>query len=97
MNKVIEDKEVTIISDRHPGLMHSVSVIFGIDNHAYCYRHLKENFSSFYSKQNTRRSKGKDNALQWPEKITYAWVDTKCHVHMHELCKFNDVFATWIE
>ena len=31
--------------------------------HAFCYRLLKDNFNSFHSKQNTRGSKGKDNAL----------------------------------
>ena len=59
MKKVIENKEVFIISDRHSGLVRSVPEIFGVDNYAYCYRHLKEKFSSFYSKQNTRRSKGR--------------------------------------
>ena len=70
MKKVIGDKEVVIISYRHPGLVCSVPEIFGVDNHAYCYRHLKENFSSFYSKQ--KGSKEKDNALQWLVKIAYA-------------------------
>ena len=61
-----------------------------IRTYQYCYRHLNENVSSFYSKKNTRESKGRNNAIQWLDKIVYARVDTECNVHMHELCKFND-------
>ena len=68
-----------------------------IRTYQYCFRHLNENVSSFYSKQNTRESKGRNNAIQWLDKIVYARVDTKCNVHMHELRKFNDAFATWIK
>ncbi|KAL6325791.1 hypothetical protein AAG906_026620 [Vitis piasezkii] len=32
-------------------------------NHAYCYRHVKENFSSFLNKQNIRGKKGKEDVL----------------------------------
>lgn len=37
-------KEVIIISGRHPALLRSVPEVFGVENHAYCYHHLKENF-----------------------------------------------------
>ena len=97
MKKVIKDKEVVIIPNRHPSLLRSVPKIYGVDNHAYCYLHLKENFSSFYSKQNKNGSKGKKNTLQWLDKIVYARVNIEYNDHMHELRKFNDVFATWIE
>ncbi|KAL6326898.1 hypothetical protein AAG906_012174 [Vitis piasezkii] len=49
---------IIIISDGHPALLRSVPEVFGLENHAYCYRHLKENFSSFLSKHNTRGNKG---------------------------------------
>ncbi|RVX19034.1 hypothetical protein CK203_007171 [Vitis vinifera] len=68
---VVGNKEVIIISDRHPALLRSVPEVFGIENHAYCYRHLKENFSSFLSKHNTRGNKGKENALQFLDSIAY--------------------------
>ncbi|RVX22854.1 hypothetical protein CK203_008385 [Vitis vinifera] len=58
-SKVVGDKEVVIISNRHPALLRSVPKVFGLENHAYCYRHLKENFSSFLSKHNTRETKVK--------------------------------------
>ena len=49
VKKVVGDKKVVIISYKHPGLLRSVSEIFGSENHAYCYRQLKEkeNFISF--------------------------------------------------
>ena len=68
----IGDKDVLILLDRHPGLLRSVLELFGEENHVFCYLHLKENFSSFFNKSNTRGKKGKENALQWLDKITYA-------------------------
>ena len=37
LKMVVGDKEVVIISYRHPTLLRSVPEIFGYDNHAYCY------------------------------------------------------------
>ena len=61
--KTIVGENEVIISDRHPTLLHSVLEIFGVENHAYYYRHLKENFSTFISRYNTRGNKGKEAAL----------------------------------
>ena len=36
LKKVVGDKEVVIILDRHPALLHSIPEIFGAENHAYC-------------------------------------------------------------
>ena len=49
--------------------------VFGLENHVYCYHHLKENFSSFFSKHNTKGNKGKENALQFLDSISYAKLD----------------------
>ena len=64
LKKVIGEKEVVIISDRHPGLLRSVPKIFGAKNHVYCYRHLKEIFSSYFNKHTTKGNKGKENTLE---------------------------------
>ncbi|WJZ82782.1 hypothetical protein VitviT2T_002510 [Vitis vinifera] len=56
---ILDGREVIIISDRHQGILRSVSELFGVENHAYCYRHVKENFSSFFNRQNIRGKKGK--------------------------------------
>ena len=75
VKKVVCYKKVVIISYKHPSLFRSVSEIFGSKNHAYCYRHLKENFSSLLNKQNTKGCKGKENALEWLDKTAYAsWI-----------------------
>ena len=85
---------MVILSDRHPGLLRSLLELFGEENHAYCYRHLKENFSSFSNKSNTRRNKGKENALQWLDKIAYARLEIAYNAHLNELRMYNDSLAT---
>ena len=97
VKKVVGEKKVVIISDRQLGLIRSVSEIFGSKNHAYCYRLLKENFSSFSNKKNTKGSKGKDNALEWLDKIAYARLNTNYNAHKFELRKYNESLAIWIE
>lgn len=54
---ILQDKEVVIISDRHQAILHSVSQLFGVENHAYCYRHVKENFSSYVTKHSMKGKK----------------------------------------
>ena len=93
---VVGNKEVIIISDRHPTLLRSVLKVFGLENHAYCYRHLKENFSSFLSKHNTRGNKGKKNVLQFLDSLAYGRLEHDCNVSMFELKKY-EALATWVE
>ena len=50
---------MVILSDRHPGLLRSVPELFGGENHGYCYRHLKDNFNSFFNKYNKKGTKGR--------------------------------------
>ena len=83
------EKEVVIISDRHPDLLHRVSEIFRVENHGHCYRQLKENLSSYFNKHNTKGNKEKENALEWLDKIGYARVETDYIYHMFELRKYN--------
>ena len=97
LKNLLGDKDVVILSDRHPGPLRSVPKLFGEENHAYCYRHLKENFSSFFNKSNTRGNKGKENALQWLDKIAYARLEIDYNAHLNELRMYNDSLTTWIE
>ena len=54
-----------IISNRHLALFLSVSAgIFGVENHVYCYHHLKEKVSFFLTWHKTRGNKGKESALK---------------------------------
>ena len=97
LKNLIRDKDVVILSNRHSGLFCSVLEQFGGENQGYCYSYLKENFSSFFNKYNTRGIKGKENALQWLDKIVYARLETDYNAHMNKLCIYNDSLAVWIE
>ena len=97
LKNLIGDKDVVILLDRHSSLLRSVPELFGGENHAYCYCHLNENFSSFFNKYNTRRNKGKENALQWLDKIAYPRLEIDYNAHLNELRMYNDSLATWIE
>ena len=90
-------KQVIVISDRHPALIRSVFEVFDLQNHAYCYRHLKENFSNFLSKHNTWGNKGKENAFQFLDSIAYGRLEHDYNVFMFELKKYNEALAKWVE
>ena len=86
LKNLVGDKDVVILSDKHPGLLRSIPELFGEENHAYCYHHLKENFSSFFNK--------KENALQWLDKIVYARLEIDYNADLNELRMYNDLLAT---
>ena len=90
LKNLIKDKDVVILSYRHPGLLRSVSELFREENHACCYRHLKENFSSFFNKSNIMGNKKNENALQWLDKIIYARLEIDYNAHLNELRMHND-------
>ena len=96
MNIVIGEREVIIISNRHQGIIHSVSEVFDCENHAHCYRHIKENFNSFLTKLNTKGRKGKENALKMLDSIAYARLDCDYEVAMDTLRTFNHDLAKWV-
>ena len=79
----------------HQALMLSVPEIFGAENHAYCYRHLKENFSTFLNRHNTRGNKGKENTLEGFDSIAYARREEDYNAHISELSKYIDALAMW--
>ncbi|RVW78243.1 hypothetical protein CK203_054745 [Vitis vinifera] len=63
----------------------SVAEVFGVENHAYCYRHLKEDFSH----QLMMGREGKDNALKLLDAVAYAsaWVKDEEH---HTIFSFTE-------
>lgn len=97
LKKVVGDRDVVIISNRHPDLLRSVSEIFGAENHAYCYRHLKEDFVSFINNESTNGKKGRGNALYWLDSIAHARLDYDYDVAIIELRKVSEDLATWVE
>ncbi|RVW15074.1 hypothetical protein CK203_084857 [Vitis vinifera] len=93
---ILDDQEVIIISDRHQGILRNVSELFGVENHAYCYRHVKENFSSFFNRQNIRGKKGKEDALLLLDNIAYARLDIDYNEAFEKLVCFNGDLARWV-
>ena len=97
LNTIVGVKKVVIISDKHPALLWSVPEIFGVENHAYCYQHLKENFRIVVTKHNTRGNKGKECALQWLDSIAYAHRGEDYEANLSKLRNYNEVLAKWVE
>ncbi|KAL6342275.1 hypothetical protein AAG906_006904 [Vitis piasezkii] len=79
------------------GIIRSVLEVFGSENHAHCYRHIKENFSNFLTKLNTKERKWKENVLQILDSITYARLHCDYEVVMDTLRTFNHDLAKWVE
>ncbi|XP_028754382.1 uncharacterized protein LOC114713878 [Neltuma alba] len=84
--------ELTIVLDRHNAIIGAVRVIFGSDRHAFCYCHVKENFSSEWLKINRGRgrtsAKSKVDALKLLDDIAYARLETefdKAIGHMRDM------------
>ena len=70
--------------------MRTVSELFGTENHAYCYRHVKEHFSSFLNKQKNVGKKGKEDVLLLLDNIAYARLDIDYNEAVEKLVCFND-------
>ena len=97
LKMVIGETKVIIISNRHEGIIRSVLDVFSSENHAHCYHHIKENFSSLLTKLNTKWRKIKENSLQMLDSITYARLDCDYEVTMDTLRTFNHDLAKWVE
>ncbi|KAL6321369.1 hypothetical protein AAG906_016424 [Vitis piasezkii] len=93
----VVNKEVVIILDRHQAILCSVSQLFGVENHAYCYRHVKENFSSYVTKYSMKGKKCKMDALLLLDSVVYARLDDDYVVAMEKLKAYNSDLAKWVE
>ena len=94
---MLQDKEVVIISDRHQAILCSVSQFFGVENHAYCYRHVKENFISYVIKHSRKVKKCKVDALLLLDSVAYARLDDDYVVAMEKLKTYNNDLTKWVE
>ena len=94
---ILDGKKIVIICDRYQGILHSISELFETGNHAYCYQHVKENFSSFLNKQNIRGKKGKEYALLLLDSIAYARLEIDYNEAIEKLVRFNDNLEKWVE
>ena len=79
VKEITRNVEITIISDRNPDIITAVRNVFGSERHAYCYRHVKENFSKEFGRLirgKTRvKAQQKEDALRLLDAIAYARLD----------------------
>ncbi|XP_054792699.1 uncharacterized protein LOC129298325 [Prosopis cineraria] len=89
--------EITLGFDRHNAIIGAVQAIFGGERHAYCYRHVKENFSAKYVKINRgqRRISGnsKEAALKLLDAVAYPRHEEEFNIAMRNLKLFNPQLA----
>ena len=92
----MDGKKVVIISYRHERILRSVFELFGIENHVYCYRHVKEKFVSFFNRQNIRGKKKKEDAFLLLDGIVYTKLDIDYKETFEKLVHFNEDLAMWV-
>ena len=85
-----------IISNRHKGILRSVSELFGTKYHAYCYHHLKENFTGCFNRQNIRGKQGKEDVWALLDGIAFTRLETDYHDAFEKLIRFNEELVKWV-
>ncbi|XP_028804446.1 uncharacterized protein LOC114759441 [Neltuma alba] len=85
IKEIVGSVQVTIVSDRHNAIIGAVQAIFGGERHAYCYRHVKENFSAEQVKVN------RELRTMSPE--LHDWVINQGDVNRWAMSKFP--FKRW--
>lgn len=100
IKQIVEGREITIVSDRHHSIITAVHDIFGSERHAFCYRHLKENFTSEFVKMNRGQGRtsgnDKEDAKKLLDAIAYARYEEDYNVAMGKLgLKFPNM-ALWV-
>ncbi|XP_028787196.1 uncharacterized protein LOC114743169 [Neltuma alba] len=100
IKEIVGSMQLTIISDRHNAIIGAVQAIFGGERHAYCYRHVKENFSTQMIKLNRGRRKTSGNTredgLHFLDAIAYARLDTEFDQAMDNMRHFNSQLFEWL-
>ena len=97
LKQLVGKMEVVIISDMHLDIVRSVAEVFGVENHIYCYQHLKESFSCQLTKKNTKGRKGKEDALMFLDAIAYTRLQIDYIRAMENLRRYSANLAKWIE
>ncbi|KAK4284108.1 hypothetical protein QN277_000981 [Acacia crassicarpa] len=101
VKEIIGSVQVTIVSYRHSAIIDAVKAIFGDERHAYCYRHLKENFSSLVTNFNKELGRncgiGMEDALRLLDAIAYARLECDFDKSMGNLRSLSPDMAQWLE
>ncbi|XP_028763658.1 uncharacterized protein LOC114721933 [Neltuma alba] len=100
IKQIVGAIQLIIVSDRHNAIIGAVGAIFGGDRHAYCYRHVKENFSSEMNKlyRGRRRTSGisKEVGLKLLDDIAYARVNVEFDKAMTRMGNFSPQLLQWL-
>ncbi|KAK4284109.1 hypothetical protein QN277_000982 [Acacia crassicarpa] len=101
VKEIIGSVQVTLVSYRHSAIIDAVKAIFGDERHSYCYRHLKENFSSEVTKFNKSLGRncglGMDYALKLLDAIAYARLESDFDKALRNLRSLSPDMAQWLE
>ncbi|XP_025685673.1 uncharacterized protein [Arachis hypogaea] len=89
---------VTLIYDRHPSIIAAVEQVYDRDRHAYCYRHVKENFCAETKKlQRGIRGEVKEDAKKLLDAVCYTHFGTEFTEAVEQLRAFSPELANWLE
>ena len=97
MKGILQDKEVTIISYKHQAILCSVFELFGVENHAYSYHHVKKNFNSYVTKHSMKGKKGKKDAMLRLDTVAYARLDDDYVIAIEKLKTYKSDLVKWVE
>ncbi|XP_028802553.1 uncharacterized protein LOC114757633 [Neltuma alba] len=99
IKKIVGSKPLIIVSDSHNAIIGAMQSVFGSDRYAYCYRHVKENFSAAWLKLNRSkrsRTRSKEDVLMLLNKIAWARVDDEFDKAMVEMTEFSPELFDWL-
>ncbi|XP_028795069.1 uncharacterized protein LOC114750641 [Neltuma alba] len=86
IKQIVGSMQLTIVLDRHNSIIRALQAIFEGEKHAYCYRHVKENFSSEYMKLNKGRRRTSENSKEDAlDKVAYARLADESDHALYEL------------
>ncbi|XP_016192215.1 uncharacterized protein LOC107633095 [Arachis ipaensis] len=89
---------VTLISDKHPSIIAVVEQVYDRDRHAYCYRHVKENFCVETKKLQKRMSgEVKEDAKKLLDALCYTRFGTEFTEAVEQVRAFSPELANWLE
>ncbi|XP_028753678.1 uncharacterized protein LOC114713242 [Neltuma alba] len=100
IKQIVGSMQLTIVSGRHNSIIGAVQAIFRGERHAYCYRHVKENFSSEYMKLNRGRRRtsenSKEDALKVLDKVAYARLADEFDHALDDLRTMSHELYEWV-
>jgi len=86
-----------IMSYRSKGLLYAMAKVFGVENHSYCVRHLRENLLGRAAQVGIRRDALKDPLKQMFNRVAYAPTAAEYESALAEPRRYKWELACWVE